>query len=169
MSVRVAFDPALFAVQRAESLSGGLDGFIIGGSQLGAALSAWVTVPLASFTYTNGYQPNADNTLIIDAETARVSLSFWENAGDVLYPSDRVRVVYAGKVLFLGTVDSTSITYATDPDAKAHGATRRVDFSATVVGTYAAAMSKTVEFVELPEETPITRISRWVTVDNWEG
>jgi len=79
-----------------------------------------------------------------------------------------VRASYAGKQLFLGTVDTTALGYEADPAAVAYGAVRRVVFSATLVGTYAAALGGTVCWDELPDEPPITRIRRWVTVQGWD-
>lgn len=168
MSTAVAYDPALFVLERAQVVSAELGEFILGESELGATeVSTWVTVPAATFTMSCGYNVNADDTLIIEADTASVSLSFWDEPGDVLYPSDRIRATYNGEVLFRGTVDSTSMTYDADPSALEHGKHRRVDFTASIAGTYATMMGKTVCWTALPTEPPLRRIRRWVTVSGW--
>jgi hypothetical protein len=167
MSTRVPYDPALFLLERAEVVSARLGELILGESRLGAAASAWVPVPMATFTLSEGYTVDDNGTLISDSQTATVALSFWDDPGAVLYPADRVRASYDGKVLFLGTVDTTSLAYETTPEAQQHGATRRVTFTATLVGTYAAALGKTVCWTALPAEPPITRIRRWITVNGW--
>lgn len=162
------YHPGLFLVERASSLSGRLGEFILGASLLGSAGDGeWTPVPAATFSYANGYTVNEDGTLIVDSESASIALSFRDTPGEILYPLDRIRVSYAGKVLFEGTVDSTSLKYQTDPGAADHGASRRVDFSATILGSYAVALSKTISYAGLPAEPAIDRIRRWVTVSNW--
>jgi hypothetical protein len=169
MSEHVAYDPALFTLERAEVVSAMLGELILGLSRLGEEASAWVPIEAATFTLSAGYSPDDHGTLLPDSETASVSLSFWDGAGDSpLYPSDRVRASYAGQVLFLGTVDSLSVQYATSPEAARYGATRHVTIAANLVGTYAVALAKEVCFRELPAESAITRIRRWITVTNWE-
>lgn len=169
MSTYQEYDPTLFALERAEIVSARLGEFVIGLSKLGAGSGAWVPVEAATFSYSSGYTPDEFGTLIIDSETATVSMSYWDSLDDPLYPSDRVRASYGDKVLFLGTVDTTRIEYVVDPDARSHGATRKVLLSATLAGTYATALSKTVCWKSLPTEYAITRIRRWVTVTDWGG
>jgi hypothetical protein len=166
-STHVTYDPTLFLLERAEVVSAMLGELILGVSRLGAETSAWIPVPTATFTMSAGYSVNDDATLIIEADSASVALSYWDTAGDVLTPGDRVQASYDDLILFRGTVDATSLTYVADPAAPEHGATRRVDFTATVVGTYAAALGKTVCWTALPAEPPIDRIRRWVTVEGW--
>jgi hypothetical protein len=167
VSAVIAYDPALFLLERAQQVSARLGELILGESRLGVAAHAWVPVPAATFTMTEGYTPDDNGTLIYDSQTATIGLTFWDEPGDVLYPADRVRAWYSGRLLFLGTVDTTSLTYDTDPDAAHNGASRRVTFAATLVGTYAAALAKTVCWTALPAEPPITRIRRWVRVNGW--
>jgi hypothetical protein len=169
MSAYQEYDPALFLLERAEVVSARLGEFILGVSKLGASASTWVPVDTASFAYSSGYTVDDNGTLIIDTETATVSLSYWDNVADPLYPSDRVRATYDSKVIFLGTVDSTKVDYQVDKDAAKFGATRKVTLSGTVVGTYAAALGKEVCWKSLPAESAITRIRRWVTVVGWGG
>lgn len=169
MSTAIAYDPALFSVERASAISSGLGSFILGVSKLGgAATSGWVNVPAATATLGWNYSPDENGTLIVDPDTCEVSISFWDEPGDILFPGDRVRVVYDGKGLFTGTVERTALTYVVDPAAVKHGATRRVDFSATCAGRYAVMMGKEVCWDALPQELWIDRISRFVTVYGWE-
>lgn len=170
MSTAVKYNPNLFQVQRATAVPSVLGEYILGVSKLGsaAASATWQEVPAATFTYSSGYTRDQNGTLIIDSETASVSMSFWGDPPEPpLYSLDQVRTVYNSKVIFKGTVDSTSLTYAADPAAADHGAVRRVDFTATLVGAYAVALGKTVSWRNLPAETAITRVRRWVTVDGW--
>lgn len=169
MSSVVAYDPTLFVLERNSSVSARADEFLLGISKLDTAgADVWVAVPSATFSYTQSYSPNPTRTLLIDAETASVSLSFWEQpAVQPLFVADRVRATYNGSVLFLGTVDTTRYAFTADPEAATHGADMRVDFSATLVGTYAAALSHTVCWTALPGELAIDRIRRWVTVTGW--
>jgi hypothetical protein len=164
------YDPALFLLERAESVGSALGAFILGVSTLGGgAGTGWVPIPSATFTLSAGYDVDDNGTLLVSADTGTVSLSFWDTPGATpLYPSDRVRASYAGETLFLGTVDTTHIAYAVDGEAARHGATRRVDFTATIAGTYAAALQLTICWTELPEEPAIDRIRRWITVDGWD-
>lgn len=167
-STPVAYDPALFLVERATTLSARLGEFLVGASPLGSSgTGTWLAVPLATFSFSSGYNPDEKGTLIIDGDSASVALSFWDNPGDILYPLDRIRVSYDGKELFTGTVDSTSLKYEADPTAAIYGAHRRVDFTASILGSYAIALSKQVTFTALPAETAIHRIRRWITVGNW--
>lgn len=162
---RVPYDFELFSVERAELVSAKLGELILGVSRLGTDTSAWVPVPLASFTMTEGYTVDGNGTLIYDSQTATVALSFVDEPGDVLQPGDRVRASYDGAELFLGTVDTASTTYVATPGGPG---VRRVIFTATLVGTYATALAKTVCWTALPVESPIDRIRRWVTVTGWE-
>ena len=168
MSTHEPYDPAAFSLERAEVVSARLGELILGVSRLGVEASAWVPIEQATFGISAGYSPDENGTLLLDSETASVSMSYWDGpAGSPLYPSDRVRAMYAGMLLFLGTVDSTRTGYSTDPEAARHGAVRRVDFSATLVGTYAATLAKQVCYRTLPAESAIARIQRWITVTNW--
>lgn len=160
------YDPALFSVQRATVVSSRLGEFVLGQSGFGVSASSWVTVPLATFDYAFDYDPDVNGTLIIGSEAASVSLSFKGEPSVIpLYPADRIRARYDGQTLFTGTVDSTSVVRSSSTEA---GHTRRVDFSASIVGTYATALTRTVCFGDLPQESAITRIRRWVTVSNWD-
>jgi hypothetical protein len=147
VSSYLEYDPSLFVLERDE------DG--------------WVPVECASFSYSTGYTPDKNGTLIFDAESATIAMSYWDVIADPLYPADRIRASYDGVVFFLGTIDSTSLAYAVHPDAPNHGATYRVDLTATAVGTYAAALERIVCWAGLPVEPAIDRIQRWVTVVNW--
>jgi len=168
MSTKVAYDPALFVLERASAVSAALGSLVLGASTLGTTGDTWVTVPMASFSFTEEYRPDENNTLIYEQQSAQVSLSYWHQpAVTPLYPADRVRATYDGKQLFLGTVDTTRFSYATDPAALAHGATHRCDFVAQLVGTYAAALAKTVCWTALPGELAIDRVRRFVAVDGW--
>lgn len=169
MSTAVAYDFELFAFERAEVTSARLGELIVGESTLGTTSSAWVPVPVASFAVTSGYTVDANGTLIVEAESANVSMEFWGTPADVpLYPSDRVRATYGGVVLILGTVDSTTVAHTVDGEAARYGATHRVSFSASIAGSHAAALGQTVCWEALPEEPAITRIRRWITVDGWD-
>ena len=162
------YDPAKFALERLETVSARLGELVLGESRLGSTVTAWVPIPAASVSLSTAYTPNADGVLIFDSETATVSLSWWDSPErGPLYPADRVRVTYDNRVLFLGTVDSTNVAYSTDPAGRKVGRRRRVDFTANLVGSYAAAMARQVCVQFLPGETAINRIRRWVTVDGW--
>lgn len=169
MSSIVKYDYSLFKLERAEFISARLGEFKIGVSKLGRTSSSWVTIDLASFSLTEGYTVDEHGTLIYDSETATVKLQFWDDpdADRLLYPSDRVRASYDGTVFFLGTVDSTATTVEFDPDAMDRGHTHRTDFTATLVGTYAALLGAKVCWKTLPVEQPVTRIRRWLRVDNY--
>lgn len=168
MSAYIEYNPALFLLERAETVSSTLGEFILGESKLGNAdTGAWVPVQHATFGYSVDYSADDNNTLIFESETASVSMSYWDTVADPLYPADRIRATYAGEVIFLGTVANTNIVYSVDPDAADHGATRRVDLTASAVGTYAAALERIVCWKNLPKEPAITRIRRWVDVANW--
>lgn len=169
MSDAVTYDPALFSLERAEATSSRLGEFILGESKLGSGtIGAWVPICFASFACTASYSPDDNGTLLVEAETATVSLSQWDNLPDPLYPSDRVRATYDGHILFRGIVDTTKTEYVADIGAAAYGATRRVQFSATLLGRYATMLGKTVCWKGLPAEPAITRIRRWVTVNGWD-
>jgi hypothetical protein len=168
MSVKVDYDHSLVTLRRYTSISSSLDEFLVGVSLLDNNPSTWTAITAATVSITNGYTPDDKGTLIVDAETASVALSFWDEPGEILYPSDRIQVRYGAKTLFYGVVDTTSLTYVTDPTAAAHGATRRVDFSATATGLYSVMMSRIVSWKKLSsDETHIQRIRHWVRVDGW--
>lgn len=170
MSERVDYDPALLVVERAQQVSSALGQFILGTSRLGGPTeTVWVPVPFAAFSYAHTYDPDDNGTLIFQGETGAVAMSFWHTPEQPpLYPGDRVRAAYDGTVLFLGTVDKTTIDYTVDPQAHRHGATHRVDFSATLVGTYATALAKVVCWRAIPKEPWIDTMRRFVTVDGWD-
>lgn len=168
MSERVEYDPKKFELRRYTAAPSTLDEFLIGESVLGStAKRGYTVIPAATVTFSSGYTPDENGTLIIDAETVTISLSFWDEPGTVLYPGNRIALVYAGKVLCSAIVDSTTVTYAVDPEARKHGATRRCDFSATAAGQYAVMMGREVTWKKLPKESAIKRIRRWVTVSGW--
>lgn len=178
-----AYDPTQLVLRRAATVSANLaEGFTVGKSKLGVPATVWATIPAATVTLNQSYTPDTTfyptpppkgplvcaHTLLVEQETASIALSFWDTPGSLLYVGDRIQLLYAGELLFLGTVDSTALAYTIDPDASRHGATRRVDFSATAAGTYAVMMGRTITWTNLPKETALARISRWVTVHNWE-
>jgi hypothetical protein len=161
MSTAVVYDPTLFALERAEVVSARLGELILGESHLGSDTSAWVDIPAATFSLTEGYTVDEFGTLIYDSETASVSLSFWDEPGDLLQPGDRVRASYDSHAIFLGTVDTTDLAFDTV------NGRLRFTFTAGLVGSYAALMSAVVCWTTLPAETPITRIRRWLRVVGW--
>lgn len=165
----VKYDPTKFIVERAQFGSAHLNILHLGEARLGREVSLWVPLQTASFTYASSYQPDANNTLIVDQETANCSLKFWGDPDDdaLLYCGDKIRASYDGTTIFIGIVESVSMSYAADPEARDHGAAYAVELSASIVGAYATAMNHTVTWTEIPEETFIERIRRWVTVDNW--
>jgi hypothetical protein len=177
-TARIPYNPALFRLRRWTSTSSSLDEFLVGVSLLGSTGSGATDIEAATVTLTSGYTPDTvgqpeatppipPGTLLVEAETATIGLSFWDQPGELLYPADRIAAYYAGELIFRGTITSTSLSYVTDPAATAHGATRRVDFSATAAGLYAVQMNRTVTWTRLPLETAIQRIRRWVTVTGW--
>jgi hypothetical protein len=181
MTAVVDYDPSQFVLRRAVSLTSKLSGFVVGKSKLGTHAAVWESIPAATVTLNQSYAPDTTQyptpppngppviypTLLVEQETASIAVSYWDTPGPLLYPGDRVEALYAGELLFRGTVDSTSLTYVVDPNAGKYGATRRVDFSATAAGTYAVMMGRTVKWNNLPVETAIKRIRRWVTVNNF--
>jgi hypothetical protein len=169
VSAFVAYDPALLSVRRITEQSAQLRVFMVGRSRLGAIQTTSVPIPLATVSITSGYSPNENGTLLVDPETATVSLSFWDQPGVLLYPGDRLDVRYANKLIFSGTVDSTTLTYSTDPEALPRGKYRRIDFTATAAGVYAVVMGRTVTWKALPKEKAIDRIRRWVTVRGYDS
>ncbi len=169
MSTRDEYDPTLFVLERAATVTAALGEFVLGVSKLGATTTGWVQVPMATFSFAEAYEPDDSGTLVYQSQTATVNLSFWQKPTVApLYPADRVRATYDGKVLFLGTVDRTTTTYAVDPQAHRFGATHRIDFGATLVGSYGAMLGKTVCWTFMPPEPAITRIRRFVTVNGWD-
>lgn len=144
------YDPALLTVEK--------------------SASGWVAVEVTSLTYTASYDPDANNTLIVGSETVRFSISGW-GAATLLNALDVIRVRYNGIDVGCGTftVDTATVTQTVDPEAARYGGeTERVDCQCSAVGTYAAALDTTVTWATaLPAETAITRVRRWVTVDNW--
>lgn len=170
MSEAIRYNPKHFQLRLLAAAPSSLDEFLIGESILGseASASGYTVVPSATVTFSSGYTPDENDTLIVDSETVTVGLSFWDELGSpVLYPGNRIEVVYDGESICTAIVDSTSVTYAADPAAARHGATRRVDFSATAAGKYVVMMGRKVSWDKLPKESAIKRIRRWVTVSGW--
>ena len=146
MSSYQKYDAALLVIERA-----------VGG--------AWVPVTnMSSFSYSADYNPDDNQTLIVGSETGALGLSFYDNDGEVLYPGDRIHAIYNDNpVFFEGVIDSTSIAVTYERGRK------RTDFSATLASFYAAMMSFVITHPELPAEPAITRIRRYVTVNNWDA
>lgn len=162
------YNPEWFVVERAESVASRVGQMVLGHTRLGKESSQWVEVELATFSYSFDYTPDDNGTLIIGSESATVTLSFkGEPAEMPLYPSDRVRVRYGSDTLFLGTVDGTTVNRT--PVYQQVGYEIRVEFSASIVGTYALALTKEICYGKLPKEKAIDRIRRWVTVRGWQG
>jgi hypothetical protein len=161
------YDPTRLVLRRAVVVTSKLNGFIIGKSKLGTPATVWANIPAATVSINQSYTPDENGTLIIEQETASISLSYWDNPGPLLYAGDRIELWYAGELLFYGTIDSTALLYAIDSSADQYGATRRVDFSATAAGTYAVMMGRTIKWKNLPKETAIKRMRRWVTVNKF--
>lgn len=162
------YDPTLFVVELAESVECRLGKLVLGHARLGVEASSWVPIPLATFTYGFDYPPDDNGTLIIGSESASVSLSYKGEPPSIpLYPSDRVRVRYGDQLLFVGTVDGTTIT-RTAVDRQ-HGYDHVTTVSASMLGTYAIMLTKKICYGDLPSEPAINRIRRWVTVNGWPG
>lgn len=170
MSLSVKYDFEKFSFERAQSLSSKVGEFLIGLSKLGAATAtAWVPIEVASFTMTASYGVD-DGILIVDADTAAITMSYWTNTDALEYPlyaGDRVRASYDDEEIFLGTVDKVNVRYVAEPSASRHGAARLVSFQAEMLGTYAAMMGRQICPGILPAETAIQRVRRWVTVTGW--
>lgn len=167
MSAYIDYNSDLLEVRRITTMSAYLSDFTVGVSTLAATATESVVVDGATVAITSTYSPDENGTLIVDAETAIVSRSYWGTAGlsgEILYPGDRLEVFYDSELIFWGTVDTASLTYATDPEAARHGQVRRVDFTASAAGVYAVAMGRIVSWSKIPKETAITRIRRWCTV-----
>ena len=165
----VKYDPSLFLVERAQQVGAALGKFVLGESKLGSTSSAWVPIPMASFTYNADYTPDENGTLIYGTESGVVSYSWWESetTPEKLYPSDRLRVSYNGVIFFQAIVESTDIKYSADQDAYYHQKDRRVDFTANCAGYYAIMMSKEISWTKLPQESALNRVRRWVKVTGW--
>lgn len=168
----VKYDPELFVFERAQAVSSRIGEFLIGISRIGAATETdWVPLGFASFSTTDNYGVQ-DGILIVDAETASVSMSYRTDADEwaekyPLYSGDRVRATYDGKVVFLGTVDKISVRYSAEPGAQPYGKARTINFTADMLGTYAAMMGRIICPGILPAESAYNRIRRWVTVTGW--
>lgn len=156
------YNPDLFHVALLQP-SSQVGSFILGSSKLGPAnWGGWTELAAASFSYSANYDRDDKGTLIVGSETASVSIS--RNAKTFaapLYPSDHVRAIYNSRVLFDGIVDSTRVTKTS---LSGWPKKFRWDFTATLVGAYALAMTKTVCYGDLPQETALARIQRWVTI-----
>lgn len=172
MGEAVKYDPELFLFERAQAVSSRIGEFLIGLSRIGAATETdWVPLEMASFSTTYNYGVQ-DGILIVDAETASVSMSYRTEADEwaekyPLYSGDRVRASYDGKVVFLGTVDKIDVRYSADPSAKPYGKVRTITFAADMLGTHAAMMGRMICPGRLPAESAYNRIRRWVTVTGW--
>lgn len=170
MSVRIDYNPDQFHIERATTLSASLGTMRLGETTLGASSSGWAAVEFSSFSMNSGYSVNDDRVLIVEAESATLSISRWGPPWEPpVFPADLVRARYGNTVLFVGRVDQASHTTSVDPDAQAFGHNRRTDFTVTLVGQYAAALGRKVCWTYLPEEPSIDRIRRWVTVNGWTG
>jgi len=152
-------------VERQEMASARLGEFIIGESRIGFASAQWVVIPTASFEYSMNYDPDEHGVLIYGSETGTLSISSIGSSSFVppVQPGDKVRVRYGSRTVFTGIVDTTK-TQRTSTSALPKRF--RVDFSATLVGVYAVALSKTVCYGDLPAETAYKRIRRWVKITN---
>lgn len=124
---------------------------------------------MATFSWTVDYDPDDHGTLIFQRETGTVSISYWGTPSSVpLHSADRVRAKYSGQVIFLGIVERTTTEYVVDEEAKAHGATHRVNFSASCVGKYSAALERTVCYdPPAAGTTAHDFITQWIAVLNW--
>lgn len=131
--------------------------------------TTWTEVPIASFSYSESYNPDDNNTLIYGSETGNITISYYAKpAIDPLYATDKIRARYGTLWSFYGTVDSTNWHKFTTGDSLRHGGNPyQLDFTATCVGTYAALLGRTVCWTTLPTETAIVRIRRFVTVNGW--
>jgi len=144
----IAYDFTLFAVEK----------------RVGAS---WVSIEAASVSYAAAYDPDANGVLIIGSEGVTVSYSVWGTA-TLLAALDVIRVSYDGNTIGTFTVDAVSATTTVDPEACRYGETVRTDLTASAVGTYASAADTMVSWTTaLPNELPITRIRRWLTVLGW--
>lgn len=169
MSSYQKYDPALFIFEREQSGSARAGVARTGSARAGVASSNWVPLPTAVFSYASNYDPDANGTLIVGTETASCSLKYFGDPApeDLIYVGDSVRASYADQLIFLGVVESVKLTTSVDTEAQAHGAHYVTELAANLVGAYAAALDHEVTWTELPSETVIDRIRRWVTVTGW--
>lgn len=168
MSTYQKYDPKKFVLRRQTAAASTLDEFLIGESVLGSLGSGWTTIPAATVSFTSGYTPDANGTLIVDSETVSIAVSYWGDPDTTLYPGNRIEVRYAGKLLCRAVIDTAAVKYSTDPEAAKHGKSHRVDLTATGAGTYAVMMNRQIAWTKLPKEKWIDRIRRWCTVNGWD-
>lgn len=155
-------------IERLEMASARLGEFIVGESRLGFPSAQWVVIATASFEYSMNYDPNDKGVLIYGSETGTLSLSAVGSSSfsPPVQPADKVRVRYGARTVFTGIVDTTRTRRTSLSDLPKRF---RVDFSATLVGVYAVALTKTVCYGDLPAESALDRIKRWVKVYDASG
>jgi hypothetical protein len=170
MSTFVAYQPELLSIESAQVVQSVVGG-IVGLGAVGQDHGEWVPVDLASFSYTQGYTyDSAAQTLVYDSETATVSLSSWHSSETPGLPEsplrvgDKVKVEYSDLFQYLGTVVGTSTEYTERPAALSRQTRHRVNFTASLLGTYSIALAKRVCWLSLPAETAVDRLSRWVSI-----
>lgn len=168
MSSAAKYDFTKLEIRRYTTLASVLDDMVLDVTELDRDADGYIPLEMASFSYSADYNPDDHGTLIIGSETASVSISKWNSDDDPdLYVGDLVRARYDGRLLFFGTVETLTKSYATTPEANIYGEVFRVDVTASLVGYYGIMMSDVVSWKKLPIETAINRIRRWVKVNGW--
>jgi hypothetical protein len=133
--------------------------------ELNTSGPGWTEIAAATFSYSSNYDVDENNTLIIGTESASISVSVIATSFTApVFPTDQVRATYKGSTIFSGIVDTTKIA------ATAQSGTVnkfRYDFSATLVDKVGLALARIVCYDDLPKENALTRIQRWVTVEDY--
>jgi hypothetical protein len=181
MSEFIEYDMSKLSITRAQKVAATLGNFILGESLLGPTdlVSGQAPIEFVSFSYNASYQVNQYRVLIIDTISGTLTVSYWGDPTDspeLLRPSDILNIRYYDPDngmdwKWTAVVETISPVTYFDHAARAKGApgSVRTDLNVSLIDKNIASMRAQLCYGQLPPENSITRIRRWITVDEWSA
>ncbi|GAA3193934.1 glycosyl hydrolase family 28-related protein [Dactylosporangium siamense] len=134
---------------------------VLGRTRLGATTDLREVIPVSAVTLADGYTIGDNGELSLDPATGTAQMSTrGAPTGLTLAVGDVVEVSYEHVILFGGKVTGVTTGLEADPTG---GFTQQTTYK--LASREATLMSAVESWDALPEETALTRLTRWFTVD----
>jgi hypothetical protein len=165
----MAYDPRLITLVKMAGATMVGWTFRLGASRLGQTADTRTPIRVSAVTMTDGYDVGPSGELSIDPMTGTATISdeydpdpgdlVTDDLGTVLAAGDRIQISYGNTVLQQGAVTSVDSHVETD----GFHWIRKTTYQFT--GSGGIMLANTIDWPALPQESALTRLGRFFTVD----